>query len=243
MGNSTEKYELTIVVPIYNEKDNMERLEAELRSYVERSSIKTCVLLVDDGSTDGSTEAVKQICERDDRFFYISFEKNRGLSAAIKAGFDTAWSPYVGYIDADMQTTAEDFELLIPHIKQYELVMGIRAGRKDSFVKRMSSKIANSFRRSMTGDTAIDTGCPLKIMHTDIAKKLPFFTGMHRFLPALVLLENGRMMQVVVRHFPRTAGTAKYNLRNRLIAPLVDCFGYRWMKKRYIKYSIGSQKL
>lgn len=243
MGNSTEKYELTIVVPIYNEKENMERLEAELRSYVDRSSIKTCVLLVDDGSSDGSTQAVKQICERDDRFFYISFDNNRGLSAAIKAGFDTVCSPYVGYIDADMQTTAEDFELLIPHIKQYELVMGIRAGRKDSFVKRMSSKIANSFRRSMTGDKAIDTGCPLKIMHTDIAKKLPFFTGMHRFLPALILLENGRMMQVVVRHFPRVAGTAKYNLRNRLIAPLVDCFGYRWMKKRYIKYSIGSQKL
>lgn len=241
--NKTSEYELTIVVPLYNEEENMERLGSELSKYISKSSLKSCVLFVNDGSKDGSLKHVKELCEKEPHFYYISFEQNRGLSAAIKGGIDVTESPYLGYIDADLQTTPEDFELLIPYIKEYELVMGIRAGRKDGFVKRMSSKIANNFRRSMTGDTAIDTGCPLKIIHTDVAKRLPFFTGMHRFFPALILLEEGRMKQLPVRHFPRIAGVAKYNLRNRLISPLMDCFGYRWMKKRYIRYKVGESKL
>ena len=113
------------------------------------------------------------------------------------------------------------------------------ANRKDSFFKNLQSKIANGFRRSMTGDTAKDTGCPLKVMHTDVARRLPFFTGMHRFLPALMLLEKGRMMQIPVRHFPRMAGVSKYHLWNRLVSPFMDCFAYRWMKKRYIRYQVG----
>jgi glycosyltransferase involved in cell wall biosynthesis len=158
------------------------------------------------------------------------------LSTAIKAGFDAACSDYVGYIDADLQTTPEDFDLLIPHLDEYEMVMGIRANRNDSFVKRISSKIANGFRRFMTNDGIEDTGCPLKIIRTEYAKRIPMFNGMHRFLPALIQLQNGRVKQVPVRHFPRIAGKAKYNLANRLIAPFLDCFAYRWMKNRYISY-------
>ena len=241
--NSTSRYELTIVVPVYNEQENMERLEQELGRYILGSSMRSCILFVDDGSRDRSGECIKAICSRRDHFYYISLAKNSGLSAAIKAGIDVTESPYIGYIDADLQTSPEDFELLIPYARDWELVMGIRQGRKDGFVKRVSSRIANGFRRFMTGDTAEDTGCPLKILHTDVAKRLPFFTGMHRFLPALVSLENGRMKQLPVRHFPRIAGVAKYNLRNRLISPFMDCFAYRWMRKRYIKYRIGESKL
>ncbi|MDE7355823.1 MAG: glycosyltransferase [Rikenellaceae bacterium] len=241
--NKTSEYDFTIVVPLYNEVDNMERLEVELSRYISSASLAACVLFVNDGSTDGSLECVRAICDRNAHFYYLSFESNRGLSAAIKAGIDFCESRYIGYIDADLQTTPEDFELLVPYIQDHELVMGIRAGRKDSFVKRMSSKIANNFRRSMTGDTAVDTGCPLKILHADVAKRLPFFTGMHRFFPALILLEGGRMKQLPVRHFPRIAGVAKYNLRNRLVAPFMDCFAYRWMRKRYIKYAIGESKI
>ena len=157
----------------------------------------------------------------------------------MKAGIDTTQSPLVGYIDADLQTSPEDFNLLLPYAADYELVMGIRANRKDSFFQNLQSKIANGFRRSMTGDTAKDTGCPLKVMHTDLARRLPCFTGMHRFLPALMLLEKGRMMQIPVRHFPRMAGVSKYHLWNRLVSPFMDCFAYRWMKKRYIRYQVG----
>lgn len=138
-----------------------------------------------------------------------------------------------------MQTTPEDFNLLLSYIEDYELVMGIRANRKDSAFKKLQSRIANGFRRMMTHDGAQDTGCPLKVMHTDCARRIPFFTGMHRFLPALVLLQDGRVKQVPVRHFPRTAGVSKYHLWNRLVSPFIDCFAYRWMKKRYINYRVA----
>lgn len=91
----------------------------------------------------------------------------------------------------------------------------------------------------MTHDGVQDTGCPLKVMHTDYARRVPFFTGMHRFLPALIQLQEGRVKQVPVRHFPRTAGVSKYHLWNRLVSPFMDCFAYRWMKKRYINYSVS----
>ena len=161
----------------------------------------------------------------------------------MKAGIDVADSEYVGYIDADLQTTPEDFNLLLEHAGEYEMVMGIRTGRKDSFVKNLSSRIANGFRRAMTHDGVEDTGCPLKILRTDYARRIPFFTGMHRFLPALIQLQNGRVKQIPVRHFPRIAGQSKYHLWNRLVGPFKDCFAYRWMKKRYINYEIAEGNL
>lgn len=241
--NRTADYEFTIVVPIYNEEDNMNRLEQELSSYIQSSSVKACVLFVNDGSKDRSKTLIEQICNRNKSFFYISFAQNKGLSAAIKAGIDNAESPFVGYIDADLQTTPQDFELLLPYRNNYELVMGIRTGRKDSLGKKLSSKIANNFRRFMTKDGIADTGCPLKIIRTDYAKRIPFFTGMHRFLPALIQLQDAKVKQIPVRHFERIAGVSKFNLWNRLLGPLMDCFAYRWMKKRYIDYKISSHNI
>jgi hypothetical protein len=147
----------------------------------------------------------------------------------------------VGYIDSDLQTAPEDFNLLFDHIDDHELVTGVRANRKDKFVKRMSSKIANGIRRAFTKDGMDDTGCPLKIIKTDYAKRIPMFKGLHRFLPAMILLQEGRIKQIPVQHFPRIAGTAKYGVWNRLIGPLMDCFAYLWMKKKYINYRIASK--
>ena len=165
------------------------------------------------------------------------------MSAAIKAGIDYACSPLVGYIDADLQTAPEDFNLLLKDADDYALVMGIRANRKDTGFKKLQSKIANGFRRMMTNDGVTDTGCPLKIINTTYAKKIPFFTGMHRFLPALILLQQGNIKQIPVRHFPRVAGVSKYHLWNRLVSPFMDCFAYRWMKKRYINYKVDSANI
>ena len=237
--NKTQEYELTVVVPVYNEVESLPRVERAMREWLPTSPIKACVLMVNDGSKDGSLELMREICARNETMFYISLAKNGGLSAAMKAGIDATHSRYVGYIDADLQTTPEDFNLLLEHVAEYQLVMGIRAGRKDSFFKNLQSKIANGFRNMMTHDGAKDTGCPLKVMWTDYAKRVPFFTGMHRFLPALIQLQEGRMMQIPVRHFPRTEGVSKYHLWNRLIGPFKDCFAYRWMRKRYINYQIG----
>lgn len=241
--NQTVQYEFCIVVPVYNEEENVERLSAALMKYVRQASVKTCVLFVDDGSEDRSLERIREVCKRYPNMFYIGFVRNFGLSAAIKAGIDQAASAYIGYIDADLQTSPDDFELLLPYRANYELVTGIRRGRKDSFGKKISSKIANRFRRMMTHDGVEDTGCPLKIIKADYAKRIPFFKGMHRFLPALILLQEGKVKQIPVRHFERVAGKSKFHLWNRLISPFLDCFAYRWMKKRYINYSIKSDNV
>ena len=234
-------YTFTIVVPVYNEEENLERVEKELSSYIKIASVTTSILFVNDGSKDKSQNLIETICERNDAFNFISFKENRGLSAAIKAGFEHVESELVGYIDSDLQTAPEDFNLLLKHTKDYHLVTGVRANRKDSFVKNMSSKIANGIRRAFTKDGMDDTGCPLKIIHTDYAKRIPMFKGLHRFLPAMIMLQNGKVIQILVQHFPRIAGTAKYGLWNRLLGPLMDCFAYLWMKKKYINYSIDKK--
>lgn len=241
--NKTANYRLTIVVPVYNEEGNMQRLEKELGDFLKIAKVPACVLFVNDGSQDQSGPLLREICGRQSDFYYLELARNGGLSAAMKAGIDHTESEFVGYIDADLQTSPEDFNLLLDHVEQYEMVMGIRTGRKDSFVKNMSSRIANGFRRSMTHDGVEDTGCPLKILRTDYARRIPFFTGMHRFLPALIQLQHGKVKQIPVRHFPRMAGKSKYNLRNRLVGPFKDCFAYRWMKKRYINYQVAESDL
>lgn len=231
-------YRLTIVIPVYNEEDNLLRVEKEFLAYFEKATVKSKVLFVNDGSKDKSQELIEEICARSENFTYICFAHNAGLSAAIKAGFDHANTELVGYIDADLQTTPEDFNKLLSEMEDCALVTGVRADRKDSFVKNMSSKIANGIRRAFTHDGMDDTGCPLKIIKTDYAKRIPMFRGLHRFLPAMIMLQNGKVKQVPVRHFPRIAGEAKFGLWNRLLGPLMDCFAYLWMKKKYINYTV-----
>lgn len=232
-------YKFTIVVPVYNESENLERVETELSNYLKIASVPTSVLFVNDGSKDNSQDLIESICNRNDAFEYILFKENRGLSAAIKAGFDHVDTELIGYIDSDLQTAPEDFNILLEHIDTHELVTGVRTNRKDSFVKNMSSKIANGIRRAFTHDGMDDTGCPLKVIKTDYAKRIPMFRGLHRFLPAMITLQNGRVTQITVQHFPRIAGTAKFGLWNRLLGPLMDCFAYLWMKKKYINYDVA----
>lgn len=241
--NKTRDYQLTIIIPVYNEEDNIKTLEEKLCAYLPKASRKACVLFVNDGSTDNSLPLIKEVCQRQNNFFYLSLMRNGGLSAAMKAGIDATESTFVGYMDADLQTTPDDFNLLLEHIDDHELVMGIRTNRKDTGFKKLQSKIANRFRRMMTHDGVQDTGCPLKVMHTAYARRIPFFTGMHRFLPALIQLQEGRVKQVPVQHFPRVAGTSKYHLWNRLVAPFIDCFAFRWMKQRYINYRVKEDNI
>ena len=231
-------YKFTIVVPVYNEEGNLERVETELLNYLKIASVSTSILFINDGSNDKSQALIESICARNEAFDYILFKENRGLSTALKAGFDYVDSELVGYIDSDLQTAPEDFNILLEHIDTHELVTGVRLIRKDSFVKTMSSKIANGIRRAFTHDGMQDTGCPLKVIKTDYAKRIPMFRGLHRFLPAMIMLQNGRVAQITVQHFPRIAGTGKFGLWNRLMGPLMDCFAYLWMKKKYINYEI-----
>ncbi|WP_029038368.1 glycosyltransferase [Salinimicrobium xinjiangense] len=233
------EFEFTIIVPLFNEEENLSRLEAELTSYLQKASIKTFVLFVNDGSTDDSFSIIRQISQRNSNFGFISFDKNYGLSAAIKAGINHASTPLIGYMDADLQTDPKDFELLLPFIKANDLVTGMRVHRQDSLTKKMSSLVANHTRRFFTNDGMEDTCCPLKIIKADYAKRIPMFRGLHRFLPAMILLQGGSVKQVPITHYPRIAGEAKFNFFNRLVDPFLDCFAYLWMKRNYINYKIS----
>lgn len=241
MITSNSKYQFTIIVPVFNEEEGLDRLFQKLSDYLKIASRKTNVILVDDGSTDNSRTIIKEYCQKTEDFEYILFKKNSGKGAALKAGFEATTSPVLGYIDADLQTYPEDFELLLEHIDEFALVTGRRVTRQDSWVKRFSSKFGNSVRRTFTKDNMNDTGCPLKIIRTDYAKKIPLFAGLQRFLPAMILLQDGKIKEIPINHYPRIDGESKYGFNNRFIGPLLDCFAYVWMKKTYIKYEIADK--
>ena len=233
-----QNQKLTIIVPVYNEEECLERFQDDMAHFMAVVPVKTAVLFVDDGSTDNSLEIVKKICSITPSYVWIALEKNRGLSTAIKAGIDHCRTELIGYIDADLQTTPLDFLGMLHHIPEYDMVNGIRQNRKDTFVKKISSAVANGFRKKLIGDGIQDTCCPLKILKSEYASKIPFFNGMHRFIPALVQHAGGSVIQVPVRHFPRYAGEAKYHLRNRLVGPFVDSLAVAWMKRRLIRYKL-----
>lgn len=229
---------LTVIVPVYNEEESLAQFRSEMDKFLAASPIPVTVLFVNDGSTDGSLEIMKDIAANSAAYQCLALSENCGLSTAIKAGIDACETNLVGYIDSDIQTSPMDFLTYLEYFPEYAMVNGIRAKRNDKFVKKISSKIANGFRRAMINDQIQDTCCPLKIIQSDYAKKMPFFKGMHRFIPALIQLQGGKVKQVPVQHFPRFAGTAKYHLWNRLIGPFRDTLAFRWMKKRYIRYNV-----
>lgn len=231
--------EITIIVPVYNEEESLPRLRAEAEKFQIESPIKTKILFIDDGSTDQSLSIIRRYCSEDPaNFSFIALDGNKGLSAAIKAGIDNVKTPYLGYIDADLQTSFMDFIRFYDFMGEFTIINGIRQKRADTLLKRWSSKIANSFRQWMIHDNVKDTCCPLKLMQTQMAGELPFFNGMHRFIPALVQLHGGNVKQIHIQHFKRMEGVSKYNLKNRLIGPFVDTLAFVWMRKRNIRYSI-----
>lgn len=237
--NKTSHYDMTIVIPVYNEEDNMYALEKKLTAYLPNCSVRACVLFVNDGSKDSSLEKIRELCARNEHFYYISFEKNGGVSAVMKAGIEATESPLMAEIDADMQTDVEDFNLLLKYTDEYEMVKGMRVKRQDTLSKKLQSKIANAFRRAITHDGVMDTVCPLKILRTSYAKQMPIFTGMHRFFPALIQLQGGKVKELAVRHYPRVAGVSKFSLWNRVFVGFIDCFAFVYIRARYIRYNIA----
>lgn len=240
--NTSGAYDLTVIVPVYNEEEALPRFKKEMDAFIEASTKRVFILFVNDGSKDDSLSIIKEIAKNNEAYGYISLAANRGLSTAIKAGIDYARTPLVGYIDSDLQTTPMDFVNYYEYLGDFAMVNGIRAARHDSFIKKISSKIANGFRRLMINDQIADTCCPLKIIDSEYAKKIPFFNGMHRFMPALVQLQGGKVKQIEVKHFERKEGQAKYHLFNRLVGPFFDTLAFMWIKRRYINYAVSEEE-
>jgi dolichol-phosphate mannosyltransferase len=235
--------ELTIIVPVFNEEENLPVFFQELDHFVTTAPIVVRALFINDGSTDNSLKIMTDECLlRQDFCAVLMLDRNHGLSTAIKAGIDHCTTTLVGYIDADLQTRPIDFLAYLKYFPEYDMVNGIRQNRQDHVIKKLSSKIANVYRRMMINDRILDTCCPLKIIKTSFARQIPFFKGMHRFLPALVQLQGGKVKQLPIAHYARYAGRSNYHLWNRLVGPFFDVLAFRWMRSRYIRYGVERQK-
>ena len=170
---------------------------------------------------------------------FLSFAQNRGQSAAFAAGFAHAPGDVVVTMDADLQNDPADIPAMLQeYARGCDMVIGWRAKRKDTWLKRMASKFGNWVRNKMSNETVKDTGCSLKVMRADMARRIPMFTGMHRFLPTLMKMQGAVVAEVKVNHRPRLHGTSKYGILDRAMTTWYDLVAVRWMQKRFIRYEI-----
>jgi glycosyltransferase involved in cell wall biosynthesis len=224
---------LSVVIPLFNEEDNIATLQKELDAAL--NGIEHEIVFVDDGSKDQTLARV----ERRPGVRVVEFEKNTGQSAAMYAGIHAAKGDVIALLDGDLQNDPADIPRLLAEIeKGADLVCGYRATRKDTFSKRLTSRIANFVRSRFTKDGVRDTGCTLKAMRRECREALVPFYGMHRFIPALVKGMGYRLVEIPVNHRPRVAGVSKYGFGNRAWKATMDMFAVRWMLSRQIKIRI-----
>lgn len=229
------------MVPAYNERDNLAPLLAEITAALQGRSYE--VIVVDDGSTDGSFEALRALRQQYPQLRVIGFERNAGQTAAFAAGFRAARAPIVVTLDADLQNDPADIPQLVDAMERdgATAVAGYRASRRDTSWKRLQSRIANGVRNRLNGEVIRDTGCSLKVFRTDAVRSLPLFTGMHRFLPTLIKMQGGTVTEVPVGHRPRKHGVTKYGMWNRVFRSLADAFAVRWMQRRALRYRVREE--
>ena len=233
--------ELSAVVPAYNEVENLPTLVAELRRALDATQRPWELLLVDDGSRDGTGEAMEREAGADARIRVIRLESNAGQSAALAAGLVRARGEVVVTLDADLQNDPADIPALLTALEGADVVSGVRAERHDSWVRRVSSRVANATRRAALGDSVTDIGCSLKAYRREVLKDLPMFVGVHRFLPALCAFRGARVVEVAVRHRARTMGVSKYGMGNRLWRGIHDMIGVSWLKHRLVRYRVRGE--
>jgi dolichol-phosphate mannosyltransferase len=226
--------QLSVVIPVFNERDNVAVLAGEIRAAVDPLAIPYEVIFVDDGSTDGSAEALQEIARLDSRVRIVSQARNSGQSAALAAGFRHARGEIIVTLDSDLQNDPADIPLLLERITTADVVSGIRTKRRDTWTRRVASKIANRIRNRLTHETVTDVGCSLRAFRRQYIVGVPVFDGMHRFLPTLLRLAGARVTEMGVRHRPRLHGTAKYTIGNRVFRATADLFGVRWLQLRHI---------
>jgi dolichol-phosphate mannosyltransferase len=229
--------ELSVVVPVCNEAENVEPLVREIHAAVGARDYE--MVFVDDGSTDATAAILVRLKQEFPALRVLKHSFRSGQSAAVASGVRSSRSPWIATLDGDGQNDPADIPKLIaerdsPAGRGVQLFMGNRkASRKDTAFRKLQSSIANGVRSSMLGDGTPDTGCGIKLFSRDLFLELPRFDHMHRFLPALFQRHGARVVSVPVSHRPRTRGTSKYGMLNRLWVGIVDICGVMWLRRRY----------
>lgn len=230
----------SVVIPLKNEVGNIEVLISELEPVMKNLEKPWELICIDDGSTDGTGKLLLKLSKEKPFMRILTFPRNYGQSSAFDAGFKAAKGEFVITLDGDGQNDPKDIPSLVRLIPTCDLVCGIRTKRKDTFVKRATSRMANLVRNFLVDDGVADTGCSLKIYRTSCLEKIKMYQGMHRFLPALFNIEGFRIQQIPVNHRERLRGKSNYNFFNRSFNTIADLLAVRWMKKRHLHYKIAS---
>ena len=231
----------SVVIPLKNEAGNIIDLIEELEPVMQSLGQQWELICIDDGSTDGTDRILNGVAKQKKYLRFIKFKQNYGQSSAFDAGFKAAQGQYVITLDGDGQNDPKDIPRLAQLIQDCDLVCGIRLKRKDSFIKRVTSKMANFIRKRLCDDGVQDTGCSLKIYRKTCLEHIKMYQGMHRFLPALFKIEGFRIQQIPVNHRERLKGKSNYNFYNRSLNTVADLFAVRWMKKRHLHYQIDKE--
>jgi dolichol-phosphate mannosyltransferase len=233
--------EISFVIPCFNEEGNLRELIKAIRAVADPLKLSYEVIITDDCSTDKSWEILNEFGAADPRIRAQRLATNCGESAAQWAGLKTARGKYLVTLDADLQNDPKDLPKFLEALKNYDCVCGTRVatrGEGDSFVKVVSSRIANWVRNKLSGENITDAGCCYRAFKRECIVDLKFFKGMHRFMPTLFKIEGFTVTEIPVTSNPRFAGQSHYGVWNRLFASFYDLLAVRWMKKRMFKFKI-----
>lgn len=233
-----EKIYISVVIPVFNEEENLPILIPQLDHVLKQLGKPYEMIFVDDGSTDGSRRILKEHIMQYPKIRILGFKTNCGETAAGAAGLKEARGDIIITMDADLQNDPNDIPRMIDYLKEYDMVTGWRQKREDSWIKKITSRIANSIRNWLTGETIKDSGCTFRAYRRECLQNLKLYKGMHRFMPTLVRMEGYRVIEIPIAHHPRKFGVSKYTTWNRMWRAFVDLLAVRWMKSRHIHYEI-----
>jgi glycosyltransferase involved in cell wall biosynthesis len=233
---------VSVVIPVKDERDNLtpllEQLQTVLAAQDESKSAPFEVLVVDDGSVDGTGPLLDEFASRHGWLSVIHFDRNYGKSSALDAGFRHVRGDAVVIMDGDCQNDPADIPVLLQQLKTHDMVGGWRTGRQDNAVRKISSRIGNAVRRWVIHDQSHDSGCGFMAFRRSVVQAIPLFEGIHRFFPAMATIYGFTVAEVPVRHHPRVRGVAKYGVGNRLFRGLYDLIAVRWMHARRLRYRL-----
>jgi dolichol-phosphate mannosyltransferase len=233
--------DLSVVIPVYNEEENIPHLWPELRGVLESLGLAFEVIFVDDGSRDRSADVIRQLRESDPRVRLVRLKVNAGETAATDAGFKAARGRLVVTMDADLQNDPHDIPALLAQLDRWDAVSGWRIDRGDgdSLVRGISSRVANRTRNWISDESIQDSGCTFRAFRRECLRGLVLYRGFHRFIPTLLKMRGYRVIEVPVRNRPRRFGRSKYGVLNRVFVATADLMVVRWMKNRLLRYEVA----